>query len=191
MKHLRIFAAINVSVPSVRKLAELQRKLRSEQSPELKIGWVPPANLHVTLKYYGNLAPEQVEGVADAAREAARGVTPFDVAARGLGVFPKPEIPRVLWVGLTDGLDKLIALQTRLEDSSDKFGFERDARPFKGHLTLGRVRQGTEGIDRWLTEFADTDCLSSTINEIVIYESRLHRKGAEYVSHYRVPLDGR
>ncbi len=191
MKHLRIFAAINVSVPSTRKLAELQRKLRSQQPPELKIGWVPPANLHLTLKYYGNLAPEQVEGVADAAREAARGLAPFDVAARGLGVFPKPDKPRVLWVGLTEGLEPLTALQGRLEDTSDKYGFERDDRPFKGHLTLGRVRQGAEGIDTWLQEYADADCLISTVDEIVIYESRLHRTGAEYVSHYRVPLGGR
>lgn len=191
MKHLRIFAAINVSVPSVRKLAELQRMLRSGQSPELNIGWVPPANLHVTLKYYGNLVPEQVEGVADAARQAARGVAPFDVAARGLGVFPKPEKPRVLWVGVTEGLEPLTALQSRLEETSEGLGFAADSRPFKGHLTLGRVHEGSEGIDAWLAEHEDVDCLTSTVNEIVIYESRLHRTGAEYVSHYRVPLDGR
>lgn len=191
MKHLRIFAAINVSVPSVRKLAELQRKLRSQQSPTLKIGWVPPANLHLTLKFYGNLAPEQTEAVADAARRAARGVAPFEVAARGLGVFPKPDLPRILWVGFAEGIEPMRALQVRLEEASEGLGFERDSRPFTGHLTLGRVRQGTEGIDAWLQEHADVDCLTSTINEIVIYESRLHRTGAEYVSHYRVPLDGR
>lgn len=191
MKHLRIFAAINVSVPSVRKLAELQRKLRSQQSPALKIGWVPPANLHLTLKYYGNLVPEQVEAVADAARRAAQGVAPFEVAARGLGVFPKPERPRVLLVGLAEGSKPVTALQVRLERASEALGFEPDSRPFNGHLTLGRVREGTEGIDSWLQEYADVDCLASTIDEIVIYESRLHRTGAEYVSHYRVPLDGR
>lgn len=191
MEHLRIFAAINVSVPSVRKIAELQRKLRSGQSPALKMRWVPPANLHLTMKYYGNLAPEQVEAVADAARKAARGVAPFEIVARGLGVFPKPEKPRVLWVGLTEGLEPLTALAGRLEDASEALGFERDSRPFQGHLTLGRIRQGTEGIDAWLAEHADVDCLASTIDEIVIYESRLHRTGAEYVSHYRVPLDGR
>jgi len=191
MKHLRIFAAINVSVLSVRKLAELQRKLRSQQSPELKIGWVPPANLHLTLKFFGNLAPEQVEAVADATRRAAQGVSPFEVTAQGLGVFPTPDKPRVLWVGFADGLEPMTALQVRLEEASEALGFERDKRPFSGHLTLGRVRQGTEGIDAWLQDHADVDCLTSTINEIVIYESRLHRTGAEYVSHYRVPLDGR
>jgi RNA 2',3'-cyclic 3'-phosphodiesterase len=191
MEHLRIFAAINVSVPSVRKLAELQRKLRSVQSPSLTMRWVPPANLHLTLKFYGNLAPEQVEAAADAAREAARGMAPFEIVARGLGVFPSPERPRVLWVGLTEGLEPLTALAGRLEDASETLGFERDSRPFQGHLTLGRIRQGTEGIDAWLAEHADVDCLASTIDEIVIYESRLHRTGAEYVSHYRVPFDGR
>ncbi len=189
MKHLRIFAAINVSIPSVRKVAELQRKLRSQQSAELKIGWVPPANLHITLKYYGNLIPEQVEAVAAAARTAAKGVAPFEVTARGLGVFPKPEEPRILWVGLGGGNERMKTLQARLEEASEDLGFEPDGRPFSGHLTLGRIRQGTEGIDTWLQDYAEEDCLASSIDEIVIYESRLHRKGAEYVSHYRVPLN--
>ncbi len=135
--------------------------------------------------------PEQVEAVADAARQAARGVAPFGVTARGLGVFPKPENPRVLWVGIAEGIEPTTALQSRLEKTSEELGFEPDSRPFTGHLTLGRVRQGSEGIDAWLQEYADVDCLASTIDEIVIYESRLHRTGAEYVSHYRVPLDGR
>jgi RNA 2',3'-cyclic 3'-phosphodiesterase len=189
MKNLRIFAAINVSIPSLRKVAELQRKLRSQQSEALTIGWVPPANLHITLKYYGNLVPEQVEGVAAAARRAASGVAPFEVSARGLGVFPKPEAPRVLWVGVNEGSERITALQARLEEASEGLGFEPDSRPFNGHLTVGRIRQGTEGIDTWLSDYADEDCLSSTIHEIVIYESRLHRTGSEYVSHYRVPLD--
>ncbi len=188
MNHLRIFAAINVSVPSVRKIAELQRKLRNQQPEALKIGWVPPANLHVTLKFFGNLVPEQVEGVAAAARRAAQGVAPFEVVARGLGVFPKPETPRVLWVGLGEDKERLGGLRDRLEKSSEELGFEPDSRPFSGHLTLGRIHQGTEDIDTWLQEYADVDCLPSTIDEIVIYESRLHRTGAEYVSHYRVPL---
>jgi len=188
MKHVRIFAAINVSIPSVRKIAELQRKLRSQQAEALDIGWVAPANLHVTLKFFGNLVPEQVEAVASAARRAAKGVAPFGLVARGLGVFPKPEAPRVLWVGLGEDNDRLSALQGRLEKSSGELGFEPDSRPFSGHLTLGRIRQGTEGVEDWLQEFADVDCHASTIDEIVIYESRLHRTGAEYVSHYRVPL---
>jgi len=190
MKHLRIFAALNVSVPCVRKLAELQRKLRSQQSPALKIGWVPPANLHFTLKYYGNLMPEQVQAVADAARRAAKGVAPFDVTSGALGVFPSVESPRILWAGLSAGLEPMTALQARLEESSEGLGFEPDSRPFHGHLTLGRVREGNEGIDAWLQSHADVGCPASTIHEIVIYESRLHRTGAEYVSHYRVPLDG-
>ncbi len=188
MKHLRIFAAINLSIPSVRKLAELQRKLRSQQSEALTMGWVPPANLHVTLKFFGNLVPEQVEAVAAAVRRAAEGVAPFDLVARGLGVFPNPEAPKVLWVGLGEDNDRLSALQGRLEKSSGELGFEPDSRPFRGHLTLGRIRQGTEGVEGWLQEFADVDCLTSTVDEIVIYESRLHQTGAEYVSHYRVPL---
>ncbi len=191
MKHVRIFAAVNVSVPSVRKLAELQRKLRSRQPEPLKIKWVPPPNLHLTLKFYGNLSPEQVEAVADAAVAAARETAPFDVALKGLGAFPSAERPRVLWARLVEGSDHLAALHERLETTSSELGFARDERPFHGHLTLGRVRRGFEGVATWLEEHADADCLRSTVDEIVIYESRLHRTGAEYVSHYRIELDGK
>ncbi|MFH2010209.1 MAG: RNA 2',3'-cyclic phosphodiesterase [bacterium] len=191
MQHQRIFTAVNISVASVRKLAELQQELRRSQSSELKMRWVPPANIHMTLKFYGELTPEQVGGVADAARKAAVGVPPFDVSARGLGVFPDAERPRVLWVGLEEGREPLTALRQRIEDESDAIGFARDSRSFRGHLTLGRVRRGAEGIQEWLTSHAEVDCLTSTINEIIVYESRLHRTGAEYVSHYRVPLVGK
>jgi len=191
MQHQRIFTAINISVASVRKLAELQQELRHSQSSELKIRWVPPANIHLTLKFYGELTPDQVEGAADAARKDAAGIAPFDVTAQGLGVFPDAKRPRVLWVGLEEGREPLTALHQRLEDESDRLGFARDSRAFRGHLTLGRVRRGNEGIEEWLTSHAEADCLTSTINEVIVYESRLHRTGAEYVSHYRVPLVGK
>ena len=188
MKHVRIFAAINLSVASIRKLAELQADLRQSQAPDLKARWVPPANLHVTVKFYGELAPEQVVAVTDAAREATEGLRPFAVTAKGLGVFPDANEPRVIWVGLNDGADALTTLRDRLEQASEQRGFPADPRPFRPHLTVGRVKRGNAGVDHWLQQHAETDCLISTVEELVIYESRLRREGAEYVAHARLPL---
>jgi 2'-5' RNA ligase len=188
MKHVRIFTAINLSVASVRKIAELQQELQRSRSPGLKLRWVPPANIHVTLKFYGNLAVEQVEAVRRAAREAAAEVRPFAVSAQGLGVFPNPSRPRVLWVGLGDGAAALQTLAERLEATSARLGFAEDPRPFRPHLTIARVKQGNAGVAQWLEEHAETDCLISTVEELVVYESRTLRTGAEYVAHARIPL---
>lgn len=188
MTSLRIFTAVNLSVPSVRRMGELQQRLRLEQAPSLKVRWVPPPNLHVTVKFYGALRAEQVEAVRDAARRAAALVKPFGLSAHGLGVFPSPEKPRILWVGLTDGAETLQDLFRRLEDASEELGFPRDTRSFRPHLTIGRIKEGNAGVPEWLAAHGEVDCLTSAVEELVVYESRLQRAGAEYVVHARIPL---
>lgn len=188
MRALRIFTAVNLSVASIRRIAELQQQLRGEQAPSLRVRWVPPPNLHVTMKFYGDLAPEQVEAACDAARRAAAQLRPFGLAARGIGVFPDAGRPRVLWVGLAEGAETCRDLARRLEDASDELGFPRDPRPFRPHLTIGRIKEGNAGVAEWLAAHGDEDCLASTVEELVVYESRLQRAGAEYVAHARIPL---
>lgn len=188
MSNHRIFTAVNLSVASLRKMAELQQRLRQEQAPSLRVRWVPPPNLHVTLKFYGTLCIEQVEAVKDAARRAAALIKPFGLTARGLGVFPDAERPRVLWVGLTEGAETLTELFHRLEATSEELGFPRDTRPFRPHLTLGRIQQGNAGVPEWLTAHGEVDCLPSAVEELVVYESQLQRAGAEYLAHARFPL---
>lgn len=188
MQHVRIFTAVNLSVASLRRVAELQQRLHQQSGPELSVAWVPPANLHLTMKFYGNLAPEQVEAVRDAAHKAASQVKPFGIAARGLGVFPDPERPRVLWVGLAEGTSALGELARLVEDASFELGFPRDPRPFRPHMTIARIRGGNAGVADWLAEHGEDDFLASTVEELVVYESRLRRSGAEYIAHARLPL---
>jgi len=188
MKHVRIFAAVNLSIASVRKIADLQQELRKGTPAGLKVRWVPPANLHATVKFYGHLAPEQVVAVKDAAQKAVDGLRPFALATRGVGVFPDLQRPRVIWVGLQDGVEALQTLRSRLEEASEALGFERDPRAFRPHLTIGRIKAGQDGLAEWLETHAEADCLISTVEELVIYESRLHRAGAEYIAQGRFPI---
>lgn len=192
MKHVRIFAAVNLSVASVRALAKLQHTLKDALGtpPPVRMGWVPPPNIHATVKFYGNLFEAQLPALVDAAREAAQGVRPFALVARGLGAFPSPARPRVLWVGLRDGADALAALRDRLEETSEALGFERAPRPFHPHVTLARVSKGAADLSALVAEHAEADGLVSTVEELVLYESRLHRTGAEYVARARIPLVG-
>jgi RNA 2',3'-cyclic 3'-phosphodiesterase len=184
----RIFAAVNVSLETLRRLGELQRTLHRQIGSALRVAPVPTANLHVTLNFYGPVHDEQVEAAADALRRAASDLPAFRLRARGLGVFPDARRPRVLWVGLADGQESILALRNRLEDLSAALGFERDARAFHAHLTLGRVKEGQEGVEPLMAEHEQFDGLASTVTGAVLYESRLQRAGAEYAALAHVPL---
>ena len=192
MKHVRIFAAVNLSIASVRALAKLQQALHEALASEgqLRVRWVPAPNIHVTVKFFGNLFEEQLHALRDAARQAVQEARPFALSARGLGAFPSPVKPRVLWVGLQDGAEALTALQERLEQAAEALGFAPETRPFHPHVTLGRVASGRADLSALLADFAEADGLVSTVEELVIYESRLRRRGAEYVARARIPFPG-
>jgi RNA 2',3'-cyclic 3'-phosphodiesterase len=184
----RIFAAVNLSIEVTRRLHELQRTLRPKVDPEVRVSWVPAANLHVTLKFYGDMPDEQVEAAADALAKAASGRPGFTLVTRGLGVFPDPARPRVLWAGLTEGVTALVSLAEAVEGTSVALGFGRESRPFHAHVTLARIKAGGAGIAELLKAHEATTFPASPVSEVVLYESRLLKTGAEYVALRRVPL---
>jgi 2'-5' RNA ligase len=184
----RIFAAVNLSVEAVRKLHEFQRFLRPKVDPAVRLSWVPAPNLHVTVKFYGDVQDDQVEAAADALVKAAAGRPGFTVVSRGLGVFPDLQRPRVLWAGLSDGAGALAALAGAVEATSDGLGFPREARPFHAHVTLARIKASGVGLEELVKAHEAAAFPASPVSEIVLYESRLHQTGAEYVAIRRVPL---
>ncbi len=105
------------------------------------VAWVAPANLHLTLKFLGQVDEARVPAVAAALATAAAGHRGFDVLVRGLGAFPSPARPRVLWAGLAEDAGRLRALAESVDDACGGLGFPRETRAFAGHVTLGRVRE--------------------------------------------------
>jgi 2'-5' RNA ligase len=188
---LRAFVAINISMASAKAVAEAQRDLRSRlETLPLKISWVPPANIHQTMKFLGDIDKELVEGVLAQLDKAAGRVAPFSVEARGLGAFPNPAKPRVLWIGLDDPQGGLAKLNQAIEESLEEIGIARDKRRFHPHLTLGRIRKGRQDLTEVVDASSEVTFGDSTIAEVVLYESRLRRTGAEYVVLGRAPLTG-
>ena len=121
-----------------RGLGQLQDRLKRDGPP---VRWVDPTKVHVTLKFMGAVPAEQIPIVCDCTAQAATAATPFEVEAAGVGVFPNPNRPRVVWVGLQGDLDALRGLQARVEANLAAQGFPTEGRPFSPHLTLGRVRE--------------------------------------------------
>jgi len=105
------------------------------------VAWVKPGNLHLTVKFLGDVAQDRIGAVVTALDAAALGLPVFDAALRGLGAFPSITRPRVIWAGMTEGAGAMVELAGRVEEALAAVGFARDARPFSPHVTLGRVRR--------------------------------------------------
>jgi 2'-5' RNA ligase len=188
---MRTFVAVNLSISTVRAIAEVQGELRSElKRSDAKIRWVPPANMHQTIKFLGDVDVELTEGIAAALRKVAADIAPFRVEAVGLGAFPSPSKPRVIWVGIKDTGEGLLRLAKATEAALSELGFPKEKRPFRAHVTLGRVKRGRCDLAEQAARLAEKSFGVTTVEEVVLYESKLHRSGAEYVAHARVPLSG-
>jgi RNA 2',3'-cyclic 3'-phosphodiesterase len=178
---IRTFLAVNLSVPTIRAVTEAQGVLRQSIGKALRVAWVAPANLHLTLKFLGPTEAEVAEAVGDVLVRGLAAQKPFEVKAVGAGAFPDEQRARVLWVGLTDESGALGGLQADVEQWMEALGFAREARPFSPHLTLGRVKEGHGAVAEALGQFRETVFGTSIIREVTLYESRLRAKGAEYV----------
>ena len=187
----RLFLAVNLSVAVTRKVAEAVDRMRgaARAAPGLEVAWVPPANLHVTLKFLGWTNAEAVLAVRDQLRAGLAGRKGFEIGARGVGAFPSEQAARVLWVGVTDPTGGLARLAADVEAWMEGIGFPREARPFSAHLTVGRVKQGGAAAEAVLAPLAQTDFGSALVRAVVLYESVTKSTGSEYAAVERVALD--
>lgn len=186
----RLFLAVNLNILTTRRIADAIGRMRPvAERRGLKVGWVPAANLHVTLKFLGWTSSEVVEAVQDRVAAAVKGVRPFDVGARGSGAYPSLAGARILWVGVHDGSGALAQLAARVEAAVAALGFAPEARPFSPHLTIGRVKGG-EGAEEVLSGCRSNDFGNSSIREVVLYESLMRSSGSEYLALARIPLEG-
>jgi RNA 2',3'-cyclic 3'-phosphodiesterase len=186
----RLFLAVNLDIAVTRKIGDAAARMRqAAERRGIRVSWVPPVNLHVTLKFLGWTAAEAVMAIRDTIRDAVAARRPFEIAARGAGAFPSEASPRVLWIGLTDPDGSLAALARLLEDRMVGLGFTRESRPFSGHVTVGRVKEG-KGAEDVLAPFRHTDFGTSLIREAVLYESTTKSTGSEYTALARWELLG-
>ena len=175
MNRIRAFVAMTFPVAVTRKIAdEIDRQRKAVSA---RVAWVPPANLHVTLRFLGSIAEEMVDGaLVPRLKKVAARHQPFEARAKGFGSFPS-----VLWVGVES--DGLVKLQREVETVAVELGFAKEERAFHPHITVGRVKDGSVGEWSSAAEFG-----AATLNEIVVYESRTHKSGAEYIARARVAL---
>jgi RNA 2',3'-cyclic 3'-phosphodiesterase len=105
-----------------------------------KVRFTPPANVHLTLKFLGDVSEDDLGRVAEALEPVREKHEPFEASISGFGAFPSPKKARVLWAGISEGSDRLRTLAEDVEEFLEPLGFERENRPYVPHLTLGRAR---------------------------------------------------
>ncbi len=154
------------------------------------VRWVRLDGLHVTLRFLGPTLPERFPGVESAVEAAATGVTPFGVRIAGAGAFPRPDQPRTLWLGMTDGAPAIADLARSLDEMLVRAGWDPDPRPGRVHLTLARsdgLRAGPETV-RLLMDAAAGWHVDWVADRVVLYESLTGGGPARYEPLLEVPL---
>ena len=155
-----------------------------------KATWASPDGLHFTLRFLGDITPEQAEGIASHFAAATTAIPSFTIAVQGLGAFPNTERPKVVWVGAASGLDELAALNMAAEEAALQAGLPPEPLPFHAHATLGRVRNGyrLERLPEILEAQAAFDAGAFRADRVALFESTLTPDGARYRAVAEFPL---
>jgi 2'-5' RNA ligase len=176
---VRAFVAIELDARLREAMGELQGRLRSRLGG---IRMVRPDGVHLTLRFLGETSPAQVEALRPRLASAAAACPPCEARVAGLGMFPDRGGPRVLWLGL-DVPSPVVDLQAACERAARAAGFEKEERPFRAHLTLGRWRESTPR-----PELLPADLGSTRLEALVLFRSDLRPDGAVYTALGRFPL---
>jgi 2'-5' RNA ligase len=171
---------ISIEIPSEIKsaLIELQNDLRIA---EADVAWTNPDNVHLTLKFLGEIDKKLISEVEKVCLETIADMRPFKLSINGTGVFPNTRHPRVLWVGLGGEIESLERLQEQLDERLAGIGFDNEEKDFQPHLTVGRIRSN-KNLRELLTR-SDSYTLpafSFVVQEIVLMKSDLLPSGACY-----------
>jgi len=181
-EHVRSFIAINLPPEVMAKLAEFQREFHAAV-PGDDVRWTGPEQIHLTLRFLGNIAKSELSQVEDALRRGCQGVGPFALRARGAGCFPDIRQPRIVWVGFDGALDHLMRLEAAITRETERWG-EREEREFHPHLTLGRVKKPSRdlasALGRHLEQARQRDFGSWQVEQVDLMQSDLSSAGPRY-----------
>lgn len=190
MAPIRAFIAVDLPPSTQQAIQKQVNDLR--QSAGDSVRWVQVRNIHLTLKFLGDIPPSNVDELTRMLRTEADSRPAFDISIGGLGSFPNPKRPRVLFVGVQApaGLE---ALQRGIESACSRFGHESDSRPFSPHLTIGRVRDHAAPEDmqriRRVLEETKIDSLGTVrVDSVHLYKSELKPGGPLYTRLFSAPL---
>ncbi len=172
------------------EIPEKQRKIiwefiNEQKKKNLLIKWVEFENLHITLKFLGEVDEKKLDEILPLLSTISSRTISFNLCLENLGCFPNIRNPRVLWVGVSQGGDDLIKLATELENVLYKIGFKKEEKKFHPHLTIGRIKTLCS-VDDIINQPIKTD--SFVVKEFILFKSTLLPTGPVYEKLNRFPL---
>ena len=184
----RVFCAVELPDVIRARLEDHVRRLR-EAVPEATASWTLVENIHLTLKFFGNVAVDRISLIGEAASRVVKEFSAFQIGVGKTGVFPKASRAQVLWIGVSDPSGKLSGLQRRLEDEFAKDGFEKEDRAYRPHLTIARIRR-PEGARRLADAHLQMEFEAAEIEvkELIVFRSELSSQGSKYTAISRHQL---
>lgn len=187
-QRFRTFVALAVTPEVRRRAVELQRQL-GEADADVK--WVEEQNIHLTLKFLGDVNDTELPAVCRAVEQAVAAMPKFVMLVAGVGAFPNHQRPRTLWVGVKDEADKVDRIKRSLDEALFPLGFRDEDRRFTPHLTIGRVKGGYRGLNR-LSELMQANAAWTggrcEVCEVRVMSSQLGPKGPLYTVMARAKL---
>ena len=192
MEVIRAFIAINLSPDVLERIEQVALDLKKRMN-SVPIRWVPTENIHLTLKFLGNVSTANLELLKDILGNVASNHHECDISVGGIGVFPKPHNPRVIWVGM-EVPQELFNLQREIEIETARMGYSREHRPFSPHLTFGRVSRNAstedvhiiaESLENYKVGFLG----ATRVRTVYLFRSDLKPEGAEYTPIHSAALN--
>lgn len=188
MQKIRSFIALPLNTQIRDAAATLMERFYDYASG---IKWVEAENLHLTLKFLGDVDNREIPDVCKEIRRCCEEVNPFGLEIQGVGGFPSIDRARVIWAGVEDESGQLTKLATRIDEQMGTLGFKREFRDYTPHLTLGRLKKGSrpaEGFAEQASREAEFTVGSVECREVYLLASYLEKQGPTYTVMDRVPL---
>ncbi|MGC8849470.1 MAG: RNA 2',3'-cyclic phosphodiesterase [Candidatus Bathyarchaeia archaeon] len=176
---VRCFIAVDVYDHALKEsILEVQRRL---ESLDAKFTFVDPEKMHLTLKFLGEVSDSKIGEIKESLGDLK--FPPFDLRLEGVGVFPNPNRPRVIWIGVSEGADEISKLAEKVDDSLRRLGFPSETKGFKPHLTIARVKRGGgAALARILQEYSLRDFGTSKVESVKLKKSVLTPSGPIYTT---------
>lgn len=191
MSVIRAFIAIDLPL-DVQECLDQVSELMQNQLPGIPVRWVPAENIHLTLKFLGDVSPNNIDVLAEILRAEALSQGPMEISVGQMGAFPKIRRPRVIWVGV-EAPQELLSMQRSIDLQTARVGYAPDRRKFSPHLTLGRVSRNASPkevsqIGKVLSEQKIGFLGVARVRAVHLFRSDLKPGGAVYTKLFTAPL---
>ena len=190
MKSIRSFIAIELSNDIKNNIGQIVARLTVDN--KLAVRWVPLNNIHLTLKFLGDVDYKIIEGLNNNLQKNLNNLEKFEITFKNIGVFPNIDHPKIIWLGVQNSKSLNTAYKV-IDDTASKLGIKSENRPFSPHITIGRVKKDitrieTQQIKKPISSVTINTVGTQPVNDITIFKSTLDPHGAVYSPIFKISL---